>query len=724
MNPSFRTSAAARLLLPLALLALALALAGCEKKVIPVQVPRVQKQQEAPAAPAPAPAQDPWTAAENAWRASNHAEAERLYRLLLDRGDLSTADQATALTRLAAASLENNHPRLALDALDRLAKVTPGAADSWDFHRRRARALWDAGRREDAMAGLAVLSGDPTQPYDLRMRAALALARSRWLTGQADMAMAGLAAFYAQAPDQAAAPAPDQTPAPAPAQAPGPSPRAELEAGLANDLAAVEDRILASLAQAAPDPVAFPGALVTLEQARRQAQDPAQLPAALQSLNLLAQNGTLADTGLVDALTRQILATHAGPSHTLALALPLTGPYADFGFKVLRGAAAAQWDMAGHGAGVDIVAVNTESPEWPNNLANLPPDTKLVGGPLRAERFRSLAAAGLNRRLPVMAFLAGLAEAVEGQDAWRFFPGIGDQVRTLARLCVTDLGVGSLAVLHPEEPYGSKLADEFRQAVAAQGGSILKTASYPPREPQKWGEAVRLFLGAKKGGGKVPPLPAEPAFRAVFLPDGWSQAQALAPQFFFYDEERMVLLGPSLWAQNITPLKEMEIGYFRLAAFPAAFWPENPAPGARALAATMDKQGLGAPDFWTALGFDFVRFSALLPPLPPAWSPADVNTALAQASFQGRGLDWSMAPLAWDASGKASQSLFLFQPSSAGMTPLDLTAFQANMERSERRHAARVKIIEEMQAKAAAKAAGKPASGESDSLTPAPRVDD
>lgn len=722
MNPSFRTSAAARLLPPLALLALALALAtlliGCEKKVIPVQVPRVQKQQEAPAAPAPAPAQDPWTAAENAWRANNHAEAERLYRLLLDRGGLSDADQATALTRLAAASLENNHPRLALDALDRLVRVQPAADGTWDWHRSRARALWEAGRQADAMAGLDGLAGDANRPYGLRMRASLALARARWTAGQPDAAMAGLAAFYAEAPPEA--------------PALGPAPRAELEAGLAHDLAAVEDRILSTLAQAAPDPVAFPGALVTLEQARRQAQDPAQLPSALQSLNLLAQNGTLADTGLVDALTRQILATHAGPSHTLALALPLTGPYADFGFKVLRGAAAAQWDMAGHGAGVDIVAVNTESPEWPNNLASLPPDTKLVGGPLRAERFRALTAAGLNRRLPVMAFLSGLAEAVEGQDAWRFFPGIGDQVRTLARLCVADLGVSNLAVLHPEEPYGSKLADEFSQAVAAQGGSILKTASYPPREPQKWGEAVRLFLGAKKGGGKVPPLPPEPSFRAVFLPDGWSQAQALAPQLFFYDEERLVLLGPSLWAQNMAPLKELEVGYFRLAAFPAAFWPENPAPGARALAATMDKQGLGAPDFWTALGFDFVRFSALLPPLPQAWTPTDVNAALAQASLQGRGLDWSMAPLAWDTSGKASQSLFLFQPSSTGMAPLNLAAFLVNMERSLRRHEARVKIIEEMQAKAAAKAAGKPypgdaptpPAGDAEPKAPAPRVDD
>ncbi|MEW5773794.1 MAG: penicillin-binding protein activator [Thermodesulfobacteriota bacterium] len=710
MNRHHRVSAAPRLLLLPAILALVLGLtaAGCAKKVIPVEVPRVQKQQAAPAqpAPAPSPALDPRAAAEAAWRGGDHAESERLYRLLLDRGGLSAADEATALERLAGASLENAHPRLALEALDRLAQVRPGTADTWEWQRSRARALWDSGRREESMAGLDVLSGDATLPYDLRMRASLALARTRWLAGQPDRAMAGLSGFYAAAP--------------ADAPAAGPSPRAELEAGLARDLAAVEDRLLAALAQAAPDPTAFPGALVTLEQTRRRAQDPANLPAALQSLSALAQNGALADTSLVDALTRQILATHAGPSRTLALALPLTGPYADFGFKVLRGAAAAQWDMAGRGAGLDIVAVNTESPEWPANLSSLPADTLLLGGPLRAERFRSLLAAGHHRRLPVMAFLSGLAEAAEGQDAWRFFPGMGDQVRTLARLCVADLGVSRLAVLHPEEPFGSKLAEEFRSAVAAAGGSTAKVASYPPREPQKWNETVRLFLGARKGSGKNVPLPPEPDFRAVFLPDGWSQAQALAPQFFFYDEERLVLLGPSLWAQNITPLKEMEIGYFRLAVFPAAFWPDNPAPGARALAATLEKQGLGAPDFWAALGFDFVRFAALLPPLPPVWTPADVNNALAKAP----NLDWSMAPLAFDPAGRASQSLFLFQPSTAGMAPLSLLDFRDNMERSDRRHAARVKIIQEMQARAHAKKAGAPAKAPEDGEAPAQRLDD
>jgi hypothetical protein len=687
MNRHLHTSAATRLFLLLALLLLALA--GCERKVIPVEVPRVQKQQQAaqtqPTPSAKAAEKDPWTAAEAAWRGNNHAESERLYRLLLDQGGLTTADEATALERLAAASLENNHPRLALETLDRLARIKPGTAETWDYQRRRARALWDAGRREESMSGLSALAGDASKPYDLRMRAALALARARWLNGQPDQAMAGLSAFYATAPQQA--------------QTAGPSPRAELEAGLARDLAAVEDKVLSSLAQAAPDPAAFPGALVTLEQARRQAQNPAELPQAMQSLSTLAQNGTLADTSLVDALTRQILTTHTGPSHTLALALPLTGPYADFGFKVLRGAAAAQWEMAGHGAGVDIVAVNTESPQWPDNLASLPADTLLVGGPLRAERFRSMHAAGYTKRLPVMAFLPGLADVAEGRDAWRFFPGTGDQVRTLARLCASDLGVTRLAVLHPEEPFGSKLADEFRSAVAATGGTIAKVSSYPPREPQKWSEAVRLFLGAKKNTGKVPPLPAEPSFRAVFLPDGWSQAQALAPQFFFYDEERMVLLGPSLWAQNITPLKEMEIGYFRLAVFPSAFWPGNPAPGARDLATTLEKQGLGQPDFWAALGFDFVRFAALLPPLPPVWTPADVNNALAKAP----NLDWSMAPLSFTPDGKASQALFLFQPSTSGMAPLNPAELKDNMERSERRHAARVKIIEEMAAKAAAK---------------------
>lgn len=700
--------AAAPLLALLLAAALLPALAGCGKKTIPAQVPRIQKPpaaQPAPEAPAPAPAKDPLAEADAAWRSGNHRESERLYRLVLDRGGLPAADQAMALTRLAASSLHNSHPRLALDALDQLAGIQPRAAATWDWQRDRARALWDAGRRDESMAGLASLTNDAARPFDLRMRAALALARARAIAGQPDQAMSGLGAFYAQVPQETAG---------------APAPRAELEAGLARDLAAVEDRALQALAAAAPDRATFPGTMVALEQARRQAADAGNLNAALQSLSALSQNGTFADESLVDALTRQILATHAGPSRTLGLALPLTGAYADFGFRVLRGAAAAQWEMAGHGAAMDIVAVNTESPDWPANLSSLPADTLLLGGPLRPDRLRTMLGAGFARRLPTFAFLPGLGEAVEGLDAWRFFPGSADQVRTLVRLCAADLGLNRVAVLHPEEPYGLKLAEDFSAAAAAGNTSVAAVRSYPPREPQKWNEIVRLLLGARKSSGKNVALPPEPSFRAVFLPDGWSQAQSLAPQFFFYDEERLVLLGSSLWSQNLTPLKEMEIGYFRLAVFPAAFWPDNPAPGARALAAALDKQNLGQPDFWAALGFDFARFAALLPPLPPMWTAQDVNAALAKAPA----LDWSLAPMAFGPDGKASAELFLFQPSTAGMAPLNLPEFRESMERSVRRHAARVKMIEEMQAKAQAKKT--PAKTPEGAEPPAPpqRVDD
>jgi hypothetical protein len=59
------------------------------------------------------------------------------------------------------------------------------------------------------------------------------------------------------------------------------------------------------------------------------------------------------------------------------------------------------------------------------------------------------------------------------------------------------------------------------------------------------------------------------------------------------------------------------------------------------------------------------------------------------------------------------------------MTPLNLAGFLANMERSEHRHAARVKMIEEMQAKAAAKKTAPPAKAPEDGEAPAeaPRVE-
>ena len=76
-------------------------------------------------------------------------------------------------------------------------------------------------------------------------------------------------------------------------------------------------------------------------------------------------------------------------------------------------------------------------------------------------------------------------------------------------------------------------------------------------------------------------------------------------------EDRLVLMGTTLWEQGLSGKSVVNIERFALAVFPGA-WNQARAPKAL--------QSAGH-DFWTALGYDFARFSVQLgfakrPPSP------------------------------------------------------------------------------------------------------------
>jgi len=99
----------------------------------------------------------------------------------------------------------------------------------------------------------------------------------------------------------------------------------------------------------------------------------------------------------------------------------------------------------------------------------------------------------------------------------------------------------------------------------------------------------------------------------------------------------------------------------------------------------MHAEGQQPADFWVALGYDFIRMAALVGPLSPGTSPGDVSARLAQSAAS---MQWSMAPLSYDATGQVHQSMFLFRPSVAGPVPLDPEGFRERLNTIRSRGAA------------------------------------
>jgi hypothetical protein len=671
-----------------------LVLAGCAKKEIPT-------------APEPAAetVQTIKLSAERAMRAQDYKRAETLYRNLLDRPGLTPEIRAQAWRGLAESALHAGHYRTALDALENLARVDPSVRDTWDWHENYIEVLRRLDRPDQIAFHLKTLVGDPDRPTDIRIDAGLSLARDQWSRGEYPRAMQTLRDVYALFED--------------------PADRAGFEAALSEDLKETGPEVFRRLAGlASPENEdRFPYSVIRLEQARRLARDPETWPRAWRILSRLARAEPYAGPNLAARLLDELTAERGRPGGGVALVLPLSGAYSEIGWNIARGAGAAQWEMVLSGARIDIRLINSESPDLVERIESLSPSYAVVGGPLRNDVFSRIESAGLTSARPFFTFLSGLPEGREGRDAWRFFSSPADEIDTLMDLAVERLDVRRLAVLHPEEPFGYRMTEMFREEVARRAGSyadnatvmadsavnatriwaadadepgvlrlgIAAEASYPPDDPTKWGKSVAGMLGAPARSPEEgePPLPPEPMFEAVFLPDNWSHAELLIPHFYFYEEDRLLFLGPALWGQGLRRDRDVETRYFRLSVFPGAFHAESDSPGAQKLRRALDRFGVPDPGFWTALGYDFVRFASGLGEQPAGHDPESVNEILSSAPD----MEWSMAPIVWDEQGRASQDLFLFRPDDSGLRPVDSKRLYRRMVHARDAHERRVEKL-------------------------------
>ncbi|MDY0304941.1 MAG: penicillin-binding protein activator [Desulfovibrio aminophilus] len=571
------------------------------------------------------------------------ARGELYYGRLLERADLSGRDRPLAARRLAESAFESRHYNQSLAALDLWAKADKKAVDDWrwtDLNIRSLAALGKAAALEEQRAWLA---GRKNVPWETRQKAALAFFDAFYADGHPVQALQALADAYRLAPD-------------------GPS-RAALEKDFLVRLGALGDKDLKRLAEAAPSEArsAFPYALTDFERARREAKGKDDWAESWRTMRAVLAASQLESKDVLARDLRELEKKRGVPRTGVALALPLSGRFADVGQKIARGASLAQWALANAGQETEVRVINTEVPGWPARLNELPPHFSLVGGPLRMEAVKEMEPAGLLAKRAFFTFLPSLGDVREGAQAWRFFPSARDQARAAAKLAVDDLGIRNVAVLAPEEKFGRHMRDLFAEEVAARGGHVSVTETYPPGDHPEWGKSVaRLLHVPFKSGGTAP----KADFGAVFLPDGWAQAQVLIPNFFFHESGYLVFLGPEMWSRALDESRDLEEQYYRLTACSGAWDQESPA--ARALQSALDEQGLGAADFWVALGYDFVRFAARMGGLDSI-SPAEVNGRLARME----GFDFSLAPMSWTPDGAASEALHLFQPAKDGKVAAD-----------------------------------------------------
>lgn len=338
----------------------------------------------------------------------------------------------------------------------------------------------------------------------------------------------------------------------------------------------------------------------------------------------------------------------------VVLALPAGGPAAPMAAKIKRGAGIALEALKKGGVQARLINIDTESPDWLAKLETLPQECAVVGGPLQDKPYIAARQSKAVERRVFFSFVPNLPQGDEGKLAWRFFPSPQDQIESLLNFATQNLNIRSYGAFYPDDNYGRRMTALFEDALARRHMTLEK-ATYNPASPASWSQAAEGLINPVTGADGKIPLP-QTRFEAIFLPDSWKHMDGLTNSLIYNGEDRLVLLGSTLWEQSLSGKPVAKSNKYALAIFPGAW---NSARAPKAL------QGAGN-DFWVALGYDFVNF-AVNTGIASRVASAEVTARAQRAQNIAR----AMAPINWNSQGIASQALYLFGVGPGGMKALD-----------------------------------------------------
>jgi hypothetical protein len=618
--------------------------------------------------------------ARNAWQQQDYDRVEQLYQRLVQSKRLTPQEEIQAWRRLAVASITNQHFGLTKRALQQWTTRDPTASSHWDWYRLKALMYKYQGRMNDFVSFLMEAVKRQDSPWTLRLKASKFLT-SYWLSQEAyPKAWSAQEMLFEKARTQ--------------------EQNNQVFHEFLNMLDAVEPSRWSKISgsYSSEDIPRFPYVLIEWQSILHSfSEQEISWPETWQALQGILQRVRPALQRFLDRQFQQLVEQYGAIENDIAVILPLTGRYVDMGWKIFRGIEIAHWNFRHQGIPLRVHLINSASDSWTRSLEELPDHCTLVGGPLQKSTWQEIYDRNLYKERTFFAFCSRLQPGQEGQDGYRFFPSRRDQVRPLIETMIVEFGISDFAIMYPQGSYGRRMCHVFQEELTRAKADLKAITSYDSKNPSEWKDRVADFLDVPKeyfeqdSGNGTDKYRPQPPFQALFLPDSFENAQIMIPEFFFFDVDSLVFLGPALWSQQIRNVSKLDRQYFDLSILTGMWWPDEDNPAFQELSKGLMETVQGPANFWVGLGYDFLRWAVAL--IDHDFQNMAIHDRCHLLGTLSSEFEWTIAPLNWDAKGRASQELFVLQPGKDGVVRADLPRIRSLFFKRQSRDASKGRVV-------------------------------
>ena len=323
--------------------------------------------------------------------------------------------------------------------------------------------------------------------------------------------------------------------------------------------------------------------------------------------------------------------------------LPLTGPYAAFGNRALKGIQFAmdQFNRQRNQPAFEIIIKDTRSDPKTAIKGVRQLDKHRVSvilGPIITSEHAAREAQ--IRGIPIITLTQKPGIPELGDYVFRIFLTPQMQIDTLLPYVINDLGISRFAVLYPEEIYGDTFLKLFRDRVMDYNAALVAVESYKPEQTdfasqikklsKKWERYEDGYPASRKQqlNRKIRHKKYEVVldFDAIFIPDNADKIALIAPQLAFSDIDNVLLIGTNLWHSD--KLIHMAGDYVQKAIMADAFYAKDPNKNVQEFIAVFEELHGQRPGFMEALAYDTAMINAYTLSKPEIRSRKDLKDAL------------------------------------------------------------------------------------------------